>query len=63
MVYQRASCVRGYHIYVELWEAAIVEVLVCEREPRNRANRYVVAVKRSWSLIGSMLLLFTAGSL
>ena len=33
--YGRDCCVRGYHVYQEIWEAAVGEVLVCEREPRN----------------------------
>ena len=45
-VYQRACCVRGYHVYDGIWEVAIGE-----REPRNTADRYVVAVKRSGSVI------------
>ena len=30
-----ACCVRGYHIYKDMWAAAIGEVLVCSREPTN----------------------------
>ena len=26
---EMASCVRGYHIYKDIWAAAIGEVLVC----------------------------------
>ena len=29
----RVSCIRGYHVYTDIWDAAIGEVLVCEREP------------------------------
>ena len=43
--YGRDCCVRGYHVYQEIWEAAVGEVLVCEREPRNVEDRYAVAVK------------------
>ena len=28
-------CVRGYHVYKEVWEAAIGEILECHREPTN----------------------------
>ena len=31
--YGRALCVRGYHVYREIWEAAVGQVLICEREP------------------------------
>ena len=32
---EMACCVRGYHVYKDIWAAAIVEVLVCGREPTN----------------------------
>ena len=28
-------CVRGQHIYKDIWYAVVGEVLVCEREPNN----------------------------
>ena len=28
-------CVCGYHVYNDIWEAAVGETLVCVREPRN----------------------------
>ena len=31
---EMARCVRGYHVYKDMWAAAIGEVLVC-REPTN----------------------------
>ena len=30
-----ACCVRGYHVYKDIWAAAIGEELVCIREPTN----------------------------
>ena len=41
-------CIRGYHVdlYKEVWEAAVGELLVCEREPENASDRYAVAVKK-----------------
>ena len=38
-------CVRGYHVYKDIWEAAIGELLPCERETRNTKDRYAIAVK------------------
>ena len=32
------AAVRGYHIFMEEWEAAIGEELQCEREKRNANN-------------------------
>ena len=51
---ERACCVRGYHVYKEIWEAAVGEILVCEREPRNAADRYAVAVKKDGMIIGHL---------
>ena len=42
----RKCCIRGYHIYKEVWEAAVGESLECERDPENASNRYAVAVKK-----------------
>ena len=41
----RLSCVRGYHIYQDVWDAAIGEILTCEREPSNSQDRYAIAVR------------------
>ena len=49
--FERVCCVRGYHVYKEIWEAATGEILICEREFHNGRNRYAVAVKKS-SCIG-----------
>ena len=37
-----ACCVRGYHVYKDIWAAAIWEVLVCSREPTNVGKYFVV---------------------
>ena len=52
--YGRALCVRGYHVYREIWEAAVGEVLICEREPRNAKDGYAVAVKKDGTVIGHL---------
>ena len=52
--YGRDWCIRGYHVYREIWEAATGEVLVCEREPRNARDRYAVAVKKDGCVIGHL---------
>ena len=44
--------VRGYHVYKDIWAAAIGEELVCGREPTNMAGRYVVAVLKKLSCQG-----------
>ena len=37
-----ACCVRGYHVYKDIWAAAIWEVLVCSTEPTNVGKIFVV---------------------
>ena len=44
--FERNCCIREYHIYKEVWEAAVGESLVWEREPKNTSDRYTVAVKK-----------------
>ena len=39
-------CVHGYHVYCEIWEAAVGEVLTFEREPQNTKDGYTVVVKK-----------------
>ena len=38
----RVSCVRGYHVYRDIWDAVIGEAVICEREPHNIEDRYAV---------------------
>ena len=42
--FQKESCVRGYHIYKELWDAVVGEELECQRERGNGTDLYAVAV-------------------
>ena len=39
-------CIRGYHVYMEVWEATIGEVLHCEPQANNTKDQYAVAVCR-----------------
>ena len=43
-------CVRGQHIYKDIWYAVVGEVLVCKREPNNFQNRYPLTVKKENSV-------------
>ena len=36
--FERNCCIRGYHVYNEVWEGAVGEALVCETEPENTSN-------------------------
>ena len=50
-VLERSCCIRGYHVYKEVWEASVGEALTCEREPGNAADRHAVAVKKDGSIV------------
>ena len=40
---KKIECVtRGYHVYKDIWAAAIEEELVCTREATNAAKRYAI---------------------
>ena len=44
-VCERNSCVRGYHIYKDVWDGVIGKELQCERERDNGSDRYAVALQ------------------
>ena len=44
---ETACCVRGYHVYKDIWAAAIREVLVCSTEPTNGGKIFVVKLYSS----------------
>ena len=46
------SCVRGYHVYNDIWEASVDEELPCQCEDGNSADPCAVAIKRSGVVVG-----------
>ena len=42
--FQVESCVRGHHLYKDVWSPSFGVVLQCTRELENTKDRYVVAV-------------------
>ena len=46
------SCVRGYHVYNDIWEASVGEELSCQCEDGNSADPFAVAIKRSGVIVG-----------
>ena len=50
--FEAPCCVRSYHIYKDIWTAAVGEILFCVRlrEPTNASDRYAVAVTRPGGL-------------
>ncbi len=49
------SCVRGYHMYKDIWDATVGEELECARESDNPADSYAVAMKKSNETVGHVL--------
>ena len=49
---EKKCCVRGYHVYSDIWEAVIGEELDCRRDPSNAIDRYAVAVVKSGTVVG-----------
>ena len=46
------SCIRGYHVYQNVWTLSVGQVLGCEREPQNREDPNAVATKASGIVVG-----------
>ena len=46
------TCVRGFHVYKAIWEAAVEEELECGRERGNRVDRYAMAVVKDETVVG-----------
>ena len=50
--YRMESCIRGCHIYKEVWTPFIGERLGCARETSNREDPFAVAIKRGTETLG-----------
>ena len=50
--FQVEKCVRGHHIYKDVWSPSLGEVLQCTRELDNTKDRYAVAVVRRSTVVG-----------
>ena len=50
--YEVNSCVRGYHIYKDIWSPSVGESLICEREINNLEDPYAVAMMKEHSVVG-----------
>jgi len=40
--FERNCYIRGYHLYKEVWKVSLGESLVCEREPENAFDQYML---------------------
>ena len=48
------SCIRGHHIYKDIWTPLLGEKLPCTRETSNRKDPYAVCVLKSGSIVGHL---------
>ena len=46
-----SSCIRGYHVYGEIWTAVLGKQLFCEHKIGNVVDRYAVAAKNDFSIV------------
>jgi len=47
-------CIRGYHVYQEIWDAAVDEELICQPERSNAHDRYAVTVLKNDVVVGHL---------
>ena len=45
---------RGYHVYKDIWNAALGEELQCQRETGNSSDLYPVAVLKGTTIVGHL---------
>ena len=55
------ACIRGYHVYKEIWAAAVGEELACTTEPHNSHDRYAVSVKAFLAAVVGLASCLTVG--
>ena len=54
MPFEVDSCIRGFHIYKDIWSPEVGEVISCERELGNREDPFAVAVKKNSTIVGHL---------
>ena len=54
-LYRMKNCIRGFHIYWEVWTSFIGERLVCACKRSNREDPFAVAMKRGTETVGLVL--------
>ena len=50
VTYEYDSFVRGFHVYMDIWNPVIGEILKCDREQTNEVDKHAVAIMCSDSL-------------
>ena len=51
-VLELESCVRGYHVYKDIWSPSTLLDYSCERELHNPEDPYAVAIMSGGSIVG-----------
>lgn len=51
---EKESCIRGYHVYKDTWQANIGDELECVRQPGNSKDRFAVATLRNNTIVGHL---------
>ena len=46
--------VRGYHIYKDIWNSQVDEILQCARERHNVRDQFAVTVKKGTNIVGHL---------
>ena len=46
------TAVHGFHVYKNVWESTIDEVLSCKRDVGNSHDTFAVAIKNSSEVVG-----------
>ena len=52
--FQLPSCIRGYHVYKDLWNPLLRDQLHCQRERSNDKDRYAIAVVDDGVVVGHL---------
>ena len=50
VAYEYDSFARGFHVYMDIWNPVIGEILKCKREPTNEVDKHAVTIMCSDSL-------------
>ena len=51
-IYEKECCVRGFHVYKDIWMPVKGEILDITRENDNPHDKYAVAVKQGQKTVG-----------
>ena len=46
------SFIRGYHVYSQIWNPVVGELLILKREPNNIVDLSAVAVNKEQEIVG-----------